>query len=1552
MNNTPQTSRLVFLLSLLFVMTLSSAQLAFAQSESSEQDDHSVVSVNNLLIQVGQLKNETQYIVLDPKPKKKLLKKIKSANKHIRKSIKYTAQGKHNKATNQLRFIWNAIYAYQSLLHSAREEGGISAQTLTNLESRSLQLLDDVAPMGKNVVLQYISKLKIDTTAVVSHKKISKKLKKKLKSAFHYAKKAVKKANRDQKEKSKRLFIKAKGSINEYVARIEHVNSRGVITSDKIAPLLQQAELIKRILTLYIDGNQEPVANAGINQSVEALMTVTLDGSGSTDSDGTIISYNWMQLEGTDVVLSSEEIVSPSFTAPQVTNAEILVFQLAVVDDKGTADLATVQITIKPVIDTLAPVITLNGSNPLTHLRSELFIDPGATAIDNSDGTVNVAVTGTVDPLVVGTYTLTYNATDSAGNIASVKRTVNVVLPSDTKAPVITLNGSNPLTHTQGEIFTDPEATAIDDRDGDVATNTSGSVNSATLGSYTLTYTATDSSGNIATITRIVNVILPPDTTAPVITLNGERLITHNQDEVFTDLGASATDNRDGNIDVIDSGSVDTSTIGIYILTYTATDSAGNTATVIRTVNIIASPSTPFGVEISSVSGNTANFNGVAEFMVTLKSQPTHDVVIPVYSSNENEGKTDESSLTFTPDNWFDFQQVFVKGKNKNTLNGVQNYKIILGSIDSLDPNYHGHDPDDVPMKGLHLSTHATISEYRKVISGEASEIPVQVKYNGYNELTYTLKEAPTGMVFENNLIKWNAPASVQGKDVPVTIAVTDGTQNAEVSFLVTVAKGIPLQTEVNGKIMTVTDTTSNLEGISIEFISDNYSPDKFKLYKMDVATIPAIRADWPASTDVFYVESNTSELGKMVIRIPLEDKFSGKTWLTHDIELVHWSNGKGVTDVDGGLWIPNFLDYDIDYDVDPQGKATFMFNPPAFRLKGIFYFRVIKRGVPLGQLNIQPPLSVATLGARGASGGQGPVGAEEVTCDPRTSINPDGSVMRDYKRQTCFKTAENNGRFLVNTFGETENTTLWNGVTIEQMVAWLFEAQEKMNGLGLSYDPILSISLKEDLRTPRGRPSIGYMNAADGYNILHMTKTPEDNALMKSVAVHEYFHHAQARSKITGQKTLIKDTPISDWFIEGTARWFEDEVFDGENSYIEVERSGSKVLEVGLNAPHGSESNQRPYQRFSFFKLLNSKCSAFGTMYNEFNNNIDSTEPSGINNLLVDLLDASCDFGNQLGNDRKDSLEAALIYYQYATQYKNDMKLFDNDETGQGGQGRNRSPFRFVSSRTHYGEELEANGSIKSIKLDYIKKIPAYGAYSFKIDPSVWNGMLNRQEFAVRVELGSNSPSLTASIINESRFFNPFGLIKDKLDNLPHQHITPTTPNIGFGNFVSKFDQPFFITLVNPNSTDITISQIAIEVREIFTRGSNNIVTRTSNSLMWLDDAIAGVDKGTWANAHNYCDGLIHIGKDDWRLPTSVELSFLQNFVGKYDNYAFNNITITEGSPRRIYVSSTIRPPQNNTPESVYGYNFQPTNFAGFAHSVSITGSEPDYHYACVRDR
>ena len=232
------------------------------------------------------------------------------------------------------------------------------------------------------------------------------------------------------------------------------------------------------------------------------------------------------------------------------------------------------------VIDVTPPVLTLNGQATITLVQNAVYTELGATALDAVDGNVSVNISGTVNTAVVGTYTLTYTAQDKAGNEANITRSITII---DVTPPVITLNGEVNMTLEQDAVYTELGATALDAVNGNVSVTVSGMIDTATVGNYTVTYTAQDSAGNEANITRSITII---DVTPPVITLNGEVNMTLEQDAVYTELGATALDAVDGNVSVSINGTVDTTTIGEYILTYTATDSSGNSASVSRTVQV------------------------------------------------------------------------------------------------------------------------------------------------------------------------------------------------------------------------------------------------------------------------------------------------------------------------------------------------------------------------------------------------------------------------------------------------------------------------------------------------------------------------------------------------------------------------------------------------------------------------------------------------------------------------------------------------------------------------------------------------------------------------------------------------------------------------------------------------------------------------------------------------------------------------------------------------------------------------------------------------------
>ncbi len=119
---------------------------------------------------------------------------------------------------------------------------------------------------------------------------------------------------------------------------------------------------------------------------------------------------------------------------------------------------------------------------------------PSATDLDDGDLTGTIESETDITNFAPGSYTISYNVTDSDGNAA--EELVQSIEITDDVAPVITISDNAITSLVVGGDFEVADASANDCVDGEVEFSVTSDVDTNTAGSYTVTYTATDSSGN------------------------------------------------------------------------------------------------------------------------------------------------------------------------------------------------------------------------------------------------------------------------------------------------------------------------------------------------------------------------------------------------------------------------------------------------------------------------------------------------------------------------------------------------------------------------------------------------------------------------------------------------------------------------------------------------------------------------------------------------------------------------------------------------------------------------------------------------------------------------------------------------------------------------------------------------------------------------------------------------------------------------------------------------------------------------------------------------
>ena len=228
--------------------------------------------------------------------------------------------------------------------------------------------------------------------------------------------------------------------------------------------------------------------------------------------------------------------------------------------------------SVSVAVDVPPIIVRIGGGQIINDIGND-YIEPGVTATDALGNNVQVQTSGNVDTNNLGDYTLTYTATDDYGNTSTMTRDVYV---RDRDAPNININGDNTVILQLNSNYSELGATALDNHDENLSVQINDNIDTSIPGTYNVTYTATDSSGNTSSTNKTVIVENNID---PTINIQGDNPKILEVGNNYSEPGASSTDALGNAVNITTSDNIDKNTIGDYSVTYSATDSYGNTAT-------------------------------------------------------------------------------------------------------------------------------------------------------------------------------------------------------------------------------------------------------------------------------------------------------------------------------------------------------------------------------------------------------------------------------------------------------------------------------------------------------------------------------------------------------------------------------------------------------------------------------------------------------------------------------------------------------------------------------------------------------------------------------------------------------------------------------------------------------------------------------------------------------------------------------------------------------------------------------------------------------------
>ncbi|MCD8241935.1 MAG: DUF5011 domain-containing protein [Lachnospiraceae bacterium] len=311
-------------------------------------------------------------------------------------------------------------------------------------------------------------------------------------------------------------------SVNlAYRIKEDHVTLNLVVTTAPTAEFLEVYEAplnyepdAEDFVSSVEDYSETTVSFAETTGSVRSgedydVTVVVTDASGNSVSQDCTISYVWMkeayELEYGDHLTKQDLLVNTNLGTSLIEQSDVNEINESEVGEyviSSSNGYKTVECTVT-VADTTAPEVELQDVS--VYPRTEVELDDFVVSATDLSGDLELSMTSEADTSEVGSYTVTIEAEDIYGNVASVDATL--IVKTDDVPPVF--SGLSTISLTKNSSAPDylSGVTAVDAIDGDCNVSyDASSVNYSSAGTYYVTYTASDTSGNVASAKRKVTI--------------------------------------------------------------------------------------------------------------------------------------------------------------------------------------------------------------------------------------------------------------------------------------------------------------------------------------------------------------------------------------------------------------------------------------------------------------------------------------------------------------------------------------------------------------------------------------------------------------------------------------------------------------------------------------------------------------------------------------------------------------------------------------------------------------------------------------------------------------------------------------------------------------------------------------------------------------------------------------------------------------------------------------------------------------------------------------